>query len=118
MLPVSHTSTSVDTQTLLSGFNAPTRRNLQLSLIGLGQGFLGRGQGINETLPIAAPVLSHLQALSSAGFTQFANLKAIYLLRVQGGKQTKIPFNYKETIKGRGTQQNITLKPGDTIVVP
>jgi polysaccharide export outer membrane protein len=69
----------------------------------------------------AMPLLPHmtvLQALSSAGFTQFANLKAIYLLRTQDGKQTKMPFNYKEAIKGRGMQQNITLKPGDTIVVP
>jgi len=69
----------------------------------------------------AMPLLPHmtvLQALSSAGFTQFANLKAIYLLRTQDGRQTKMPFNYKEAIKGRGTQQNITLKPGDTIVVP
>jgi polysaccharide biosynthesis/export protein len=69
----------------------------------------------------AMPLLPHmtvLQALSSAGFTQFANLKAIYLLRTQDGKQTKMPFNYKEAIKGRGTQENITLKPGDTIVVP
>jgi polysaccharide biosynthesis/export protein len=68
------------------------------------------------------PLLPHmtvLQALSSAGFTQFANLKAIYLLRVQeNGQQTKLPFNYKDAIKGRGTQQNIVLKPGDTIVVP
>ena len=64
------------------------------------------------------PNMTVLQALSSAGFTQFANLKAIYLLRTQNGKQTKMPFNYKEAIKGRGTQQNITLKPGDTIVVP
>jgi len=68
------------------------------------------------------PLLPHmtmLQALSTAGFTQFANLKAIYLLRVQeNGQQTKLPFNYKEAIKGRGTQQNIVLKPGDTIVVP
>jgi polysaccharide biosynthesis/export protein len=64
------------------------------------------------------PNMTVLQALSSAGFTQFANLKAIYLLRTQDGKQTKMPFNYKEAIKGRGMQQNITLKPGDTIVVP
>jgi polysaccharide biosynthesis/export protein len=64
------------------------------------------------------PNMTVLQALSSAGFTQFANLKAIYLLRVQDGKQTKMPFNYKDAIKGRGTQQNIVLKPGDTIVVP
>lgn len=64
------------------------------------------------------PQMTILQALSSAGFTQFANLKAIYLLRVQDGRQTKIPFNYKEAIKGRGAQLRITLKPGDTIVVP
>jgi polysaccharide export outer membrane protein len=69
----------------------------------------------------AMPLLPHmtvLQALSSAGFTQFANLKAIYLLRVQDGKQTKIPFNYKNAIKGRGDEPNIMLKPGDTLVVP
>src|SRR4029077_6864349 len=65
------------------------------------------------------PHMTVLQALSSAGFTQFANLKAIYLLRVQeGGQQVKLPFNYKDAIKGRGTQQNIVLKPGDTLVVP
>lgn len=68
------------------------------------------------------PLLPHmtvLQALSTAGFTQFANLKGIYLLRVQeGGQQAKLPFNYKEAIKGKGTQQNIVLKPGDTLVVP
>lgn len=69
----------------------------------------------------AMPLLPHmtvLQALSSAGFTQFANLKGIYLLRVQNGQQTKTRFNYKEAIKGRGGQENIVLKPGDTIVVP
>jgi polysaccharide biosynthesis/export protein len=64
------------------------------------------------------PHMTVLQALSTAGFTQFANLKAIYLLRQQDGQQTKIAFNYKEAIKGRGPQHNIVLKPGDTIVVP
>ena len=59
-----------------------------------------------------------LQALSSAGFTQFANLKAIYVLRTQNGQQSKIPFNYKDAIKGKGAQQYLVLKPGDTIVVP
>jgi polysaccharide export outer membrane protein len=39
-------------------------------------------------------------------------------LRMQDGQQTKMPFNYKDAIKGRGTQQNIVLRPGDTIVVP
>jgi polysaccharide biosynthesis/export protein len=64
------------------------------------------------------PHMTVLQALASAGFTQFANLKAIYVLRTQNGQETKIPFNYKEAIKGHGAQQNIVLKPGDTLVVP
>ncbi len=64
------------------------------------------------------PHMTVLQALSSAGFTQFANLKAVYLLRNENGQQVKMRFNYKDAIKGRGDQQNIVLKPGDTIVVP
>src|SRR6266516_2356571 len=64
------------------------------------------------------PGMTVLQALASAGFTQFANTKRIYVLRVENGKQRKIPFNYKQVIKGEATEQNIILKPGDTIVVP
>jgi polysaccharide export outer membrane protein len=64
------------------------------------------------------PNMTMLQALAGAGFTQFANLKAIYLLRVRDGQQTKIPFNYKDVVKGNHPEQNILLKPGDTIVVP
>jgi polysaccharide export outer membrane protein len=64
------------------------------------------------------PGMTVLQALSSAGFTQFANLKSIYLLRTQNGQQTKIPFRYKDALKGKDTQSDLILKPGDTIVVP
>src|ERR1700688_157707 len=64
------------------------------------------------------PQMTVLQALSQAGFTQFANLKAIYILRTQNGKQQKLPFNYKEVVKGNHPEQNIFLKPGDTVVVP
>ena len=64
------------------------------------------------------PNMTMLQALAAAGFTQFANLKNIYVLRVENGKQVKVPFNYKEVIKGKHPEQNILLKPGDTVVVP
>jgi polysaccharide biosynthesis/export protein len=64
------------------------------------------------------PGMTVLQALSSAGFTQFSNLKSIYLLRRENGQETKIPFRYKDAIKGKDTQTDIALKPGDTIVVP
>jgi len=64
------------------------------------------------------PHMTMLQALAQAGFTQFANPKATYLLRNENGKQVKLPFNYKEVVKGNHPEQNIELKPGDTIVVP
>jgi polysaccharide biosynthesis/export protein len=65
------------------------------------------------------PDMTILQALSGAGgFTQFANMKGIYLLRNESGKQVKYPFNYKEVVKGQRPEQNLLLKPGDTIIVP
>jgi polysaccharide export outer membrane protein len=65
------------------------------------------------------PNMTVLQALSSAGgFTQFAKLKGIYVLRTEDGKQVKHPFNYKEVVKGNLAEQNILLQPGDVIVVP
>ncbi len=65
------------------------------------------------------PNMTVLQALSSSGgFSQFARLKNIYVLRVEGGKQVKHPFNYKEVVNGKNPEQNILLEPGDVIVVP
>jgi polysaccharide export outer membrane protein len=64
------------------------------------------------------PGMTPLQAIASGGgLTPFANSKKIYILRNEGGKQQKIPFNYKEALKGDDSQR-IPLKPGDTIVVP
>jgi polysaccharide export outer membrane protein len=64
------------------------------------------------------PNMTVLQALADAGFTQFANTKGIYVLRTENGRQQKIPVNYKRLLKGQAIDQNIILKPGDTIVVP
>jgi polysaccharide export outer membrane protein len=64
------------------------------------------------------PNMTMLQALSAAGFTQFANVKNIYLLRTENGRQVKLPFNYKDVVKGNHPEQNIMLRPGDTVVVP
>jgi polysaccharide export outer membrane protein len=63
------------------------------------------------------PNMTALQALTSGGgFTQFANPKKCYVLRNEGGKQVKHPFNYKAVVDGK--QDDIPLLPGDTIVVP
>jgi len=65
------------------------------------------------------PNMTVLQALSnSGGFTQFAKLKGIYVLRVEEGKQVKHPFNYKDVVSGKTPEQNMLLQPGDVIVVP
>jgi len=65
------------------------------------------------------PGMTVLEALSSGGgFTMFAHVKKIYVLRKVDGKQEKYPFNYKDVIHGKSPEQNIVLKAGDTIVVP
>ena len=63
--------------------------------------------------------MSVLQALSTAGgLTPYAKTKKIYVLRNTNGKQETYPFNYNDVVKGRRMEQNIALKPGDTIMVP
>jgi polysaccharide export outer membrane protein len=65
------------------------------------------------------PHMTVLQALSSTGgFTQFAKLKGIYVLRSENGKKVKYPFSYKDVVAGKKQQLDIELQPGDVIVVP
>jgi polysaccharide export outer membrane protein len=61
-----------------------------------------------------------LDAIAMAGgFRDFAKQKNIYVLREDGqGNHVRLPFNYKEVIKGKNSDQNIRLKPRDTIVIP
>ncbi len=62
--------------------------------------------------------MTPLQAIAAAGgLAPFANSKHIYILRGTGAQQKKIPFNYKQALKG-DNKQDVSLEPGDTIVVP
>jgi polysaccharide biosynthesis/export protein len=55
----------------------------------------------------------------SGGFRDFAKQKSIYVLRMKpDGTQARIPFNYKDVVKGKNPEQNIKLEPGDSVVVP
>ena len=76
------------------------------------------GEVLHPGTTVLQPNMTVLQALATAGFTQFANTKGIYLLRDDNGKQQKIAVHYRELIKGESSAQNLSLKPGDTIVVP
>jgi polysaccharide export outer membrane protein len=65
----------------------------------------------------AATVLDAIAV--AGGFRDFAKQKSIYILRQNAdGTQTRLPFNYKDVVKGRNTEQNIKLQPQDTIVIP
>src|SRR5215470_5440604 len=71
--------------------------------------------------PGAMPLVANmtvLQAIASSGLTQFANTKGIYVLRMENGRQQKLPVNYRKIIKGTQMNENYVLRPGDTIVVP
>ena len=74
---------------------------------------------IAHTGPIEmTPGMTLLQAIATGGgLNPYANAKKIYILRVEGGKQLKIPVQYKQALKG-DLSLNLILNPGDTIVVP
>lgn len=60
-----------------------------------------------------------MQILSMAGgLNPFASAGNTIILRQHQNSTLKIPFDYKEVEKGKNLEQNITLKPGDVVVVP
>ena len=61
-----------------------------------------------------------LDAIAVAGgLRDFAKSGKIYVLRTKGdGSRTRLPFNYKQVIKGQSLSQNVELQPRDTVVVP
>ena len=68
--------------------------------------------------PLMAPT-TVMQLISlSGGLREFAKEKDIVILRNSEKGQTAIPFNYKDVVNRRRLDQNIVLKPGDTVVVP
>jgi polysaccharide export outer membrane protein len=61
--------------------------------------------------------MTGLQALALAGgVNEFSKAAHIDVLRNERGVRTRLAFNYKDVLRGR--QPDISLKPGDTIVVP
>ena len=63
--------------------------------------------------------LTVLQAFALAGgFTQWASKDEIILLRGEAGKEKIFKINYKDIVKGKGSENNLMLQANDTIVVP
>ena len=64
--------------------------------------------------------LTVMQLIALAGgLTEWADEQHIKIMRVgDDGRTTAIEFNYEWIRKGKRLDQNILLKPGDTVVVP
>ena len=69
--------------------------------------------------PLAGPT-SVLQLIAMAGgLREYANKKNIVIMRNEPGKGPQaIRFDYASLAKSKKLDQNVLLKPGDTVVVP
>lgn len=65
-LPASHTSTAVDVTSFLQTFNRPAQLDLQSTVRGLGEGFIGRGPGLAQMLVAGPPFLSDVSGTAQA----------------------------------------------------
>ena len=54
----------------------------------------------------------------AGGFNQFAARTRIVVLRQEGDKKVRIPFNYNRVTAGSADEENIYLRPGDIVLVP
>lgn len=68
--------------------------------------------------PLVGPV-DILQMIAKAGgVTPYAHRRSVFVLREANGKKEKLPVDYNRIFHGKNPEQNISLEPGDTIVVP
>jgi len=54
----------------------------------------------------------------AGGLREFAKAKEIVVMRADPKGTVAYPVNYEELVKGRHLEQNIALRPGDTVVIP
>lgn len=74
------------------------------------------------TKPNAYPLTGETTVMQlialAGGLEDFADRKHIVIIRTENGKQQYYQFNYGDVIKRIHPEQNIVLRPGDTVVVP
>jgi polysaccharide biosynthesis/export protein len=62
--------------------------------------------------------LNVLQAIAEAGgFLEHAKKSNVVVVRNEGGREQRFKFNYKDVVAGKKLEQNIKLRPGDTVLV-
>lgn len=70
------------------------------------------------TYPLAGD-MTVLQLIALAGGLQeYADEKHITVMRKDDGKDQVFKINYKDVVHQKNLEQNVLLKPGDTVIVP
>jgi polysaccharide export outer membrane protein len=54
----------------------------------------------------------------AGGLLEYADDKNIVVIRTEGGRPQYHQFNYRDVVNQKRPEQNIVLRPGDTVVVP
>jgi polysaccharide export outer membrane protein len=68
--------------------------------------------------PLSGPMTVVQLIAMAGGVAEYADDKNITIMRSENGKQISLRFNYEEVKKRKRLEQNIQLKPGDTVIVP
>jgi polysaccharide export outer membrane protein len=77
-------------------------------------GMVGKG----GPYPLMQPTTVMQLIAMAGGVSEWAKEDRIVILRSEGGKELRFRFNYKQVLEGKNPQQNILLKPGDTVIIP
>jgi polysaccharide export outer membrane protein len=78
---------------------------------------LGGGITKQGAIPLNGE-MNVLQAIATAGgLLEYADKSGIVILRTENGKENRFKFNFEDVVKGKNAQQNILLRPNDTIIV-
>lgn len=68
--------------------------------------------------PLMGPTTVIQLIAMAGGVLEYAKEKNIIITRSEKGKSVSLRFNYDEFKQGKRLEQNIELKPGDTVIVP
>jgi polysaccharide export outer membrane protein len=68
-------------------------------------------------VPLAGDMTVLQLIAMSGGLLEYADKKNIVIIRTENGHEQRLKFNYNEVVDGKNVQQNIFLRPGDTVVV-